>query len=191
MKVYIETCVVSAIGKGEPAEAPALAWLRQRAEAGDVLVCTSAVTKREIDRIPARYRPPVEKVYDETEKVPFVEDHTLLGFHCHGDRTGSYAMPLVTDDPIARQLWALGLNRTDNDRRDVHHLMVAIRDGCDLFLTCDKAVLHRRGQIQALFPTIRVLRPSEMMSQWDVLPAAGRSPALLSPLPVPGDGPNM
>ena len=88
--------------------------------------------------------------------MEFVDDHTLRGFNTVGDPLGGFVTsPLLEPDPIARVLWALGVKQLD-----AHHLMVAIRNHCDVFLTCDRGILARREAIQRKF-SIRIAKPSE------------------------------
>jgi len=58
-------------------------------------------------------------------------------------------------EAIVRVLWDLGVKQLD-----AHHLMVAIHNNCDVFLTCDGGILARRDAIQRKFP-IRIAKPSE------------------------------
>jgi hypothetical protein len=97
-------------------------------------------------------------VYRLLRKVSFIEDHTVLGFQSDPWAGGSF--PLVEDDRIASALRQMGLDRTD-----AHHLMLAIRAGCEVFLTCDeKTILNHRASIEASFPT-KVMKPSKLVQQ--------------------------
>jgi hypothetical protein len=62
----------------------------------------------------------------------------------------------MEDDRISATLRGIGLDRTD-----AHHLMVAIRAECDVFLTLDKrTILNRRTEVEAQFP-IRLMDPED------------------------------
>ena len=52
------------------------------------------------------------------------------------------------------------------DRTDAHHLMLAIRAECDIFLTCDKkTILNQRCEIESKFPSIKPKTPLELVAQ--------------------------
>jgi hypothetical protein len=88
--------------------------------------------------------------------VPFAEDHKLIGINSHWDRHGGFSSPVIQVDPISTALRIIGL-----DQMDAHHLMLAIRSQCDLFLTLDKrTILNRRTKIEEQFP-IRLMDPEE------------------------------
>jgi predicted nucleic acid-binding protein len=168
-KAYLDNNVVSAIAKDDtPTEAKALEELLELFEAGKVQLVTSKVTGAEIARYKGPNRRIVEVIYKLLKKVPFVEDHTVLGFNNPSGHSGaaSYyyfggaSYPLVADDPISAGLRQMGLDRTD-----AHHLMLAIRSGCDVFLTCDPDFLSRRIQIELMYPQTRILLPSLLVAQ--------------------------
>jgi len=50
------------------------------------------------------------------------------------------------------------------DRTDAHHLMLAIRAGCDRFITYDNGILSRSSEIERAF-SIKVVRPSELLAE--------------------------
>jgi predicted nucleic acid-binding protein len=67
--------------------------------------------------------------------------------------------PMIEDHPDWSTLRAMGL-----DTHDAHHLMVAIRANCDVFLTCDKNdFCPRRTRIKQEYPQIQILWPSEAL----------------------------
>lgn len=57
------------------------------------------------------------------------------------------------------ELRTAGLNRTD-----AHHLMLALRGRCDIFLRCDSDFLKKRVLIEGEFQ-IQVMRPSALATQ--------------------------
>jgi hypothetical protein len=126
---------------------------------------TSELSAREI----ARYLGPkkagraskkdLEAMCAQVRKVPFVEDHTVRGFHNEMQPWYSGSYPLVSDDPISSELRKLGLGP---DRTDRHHLMIAIRGGCKVFLTFDHRILHARTEILRRFK-IEPMKPSEFV----------------------------
>ena len=161
MKAYADTDVVSAIAKADfpPLEMEALEAVIDMHDVGKLDLRTSRVTLTEIERYRDRKRGDLEVVYRRLGKVPFVEDHELRGFHSQWDRRGGVTYPLLEDHPISSVLRRMGLDRTD-----AHHLMLAIRAGCAVFLTFDNGILQRSAAIEDRFP-IRPMRPSALVGE--------------------------
>jgi hypothetical protein len=64
----------------------------------------------------------------------------------------------MEDDHISATLRGIGLDRTD-----AHHLMVAVRAECDVFLTLDKrTILNRRTEVEVQFP-VRLMDPKSSL----------------------------
>ncbi len=162
LKLYLDNDVFSAMMvKQEPdmteIENAAIVRIRSKAARNELTLVASEVHRREIDKVPGQHRAPYQSALGILPQVEFVEDHTLLGFNTVGDPRGGFVTsPLIEDDAIARVLWGLGVKRLD-----AHHLMVAIRNRCDVFLTCDGGILARREAIQGKF-AIRIAKPSEL-----------------------------
>lgn len=107
--------------------------------------------------------------YERLIKLPFIDDTELQGFNSYGGHWGWFCNPMMEDHPTARKLW--GILRSDSRknrgwRHDSHHLMHAIEHGCAVFLTMDRrTVLNKCAEIQAMFPNLRLLSPSELLSE--------------------------
>jgi predicted nucleic acid-binding protein len=149
MKIYLDNNIVSAIAKDDhPDQSIALDKLLEEAESAKVEIVTSQITRKEIENYRGQHRKVIDRIYRMIGKVTFVEDHTVVGAHSHWDRFGGESFPFVEDDPISSFLRKIRLDRTDS-----HHLMLAIRANCDVFLTCDeKSILRYRSLIEAQFP---------------------------------------
>lgn len=159
LKAYLDTNVVSAIARDHiPQESAAVENLLRASEQGRVELLTSRVTEEEIARYSGAGQRVLDRVYRLIRKVAYVETSTLLGFNSYGDRYTWISSPLMEDDPTWARLKAIGL-----DHKDAHHVMVAIKSSCDLFLTCDGGILHHHSQIEKEFG-IRLLRPSDSFS---------------------------
>ncbi len=158
MKAYLDTNILSAIVRDDyPKESEALDKLLEFAEAGKVEIVTSELTRKEIERYQGQQSKSVQRVYRLVGRVNFLEDHKLLGFHSESYPWGGGSFPLVEDDRISSELRQIGLERTD-----AHHLMLAIRAGCEVFLTYDeKTILKHRTAIEGSFP-IKLMKPSEL-----------------------------
>ena len=161
--IYADNDVVSGFGKRDfpPPEMKALEVVEDLHSSGRLNLRTSLLALREIeDYQDDQRRGAVEAVYRRLEKIPFVEDHKLLGFHSQWDSQGGITYPLLEDDPISLALRGMGIKRTD-----AHHVMLAIRSGCDVFLTCDGGVLEHRAEIENRF-SIRPMRPSDLVERF-------------------------
>jgi predicted nucleic acid-binding protein len=161
MKVYLDNDVVSAIGKGDvsASELAILEELLDFFEVNKLELVTSSVTAREIALYKGLAKADIEHVYARLQKVPFIGDHEVVGFHSYWDRFGGESYPVVQDDAISSALWRIGIKRTD-----AHHLMLAIRAGCDHFITYDRGILSRSPQIEGAF-SIKAMRTSALLAQ--------------------------
>src|SRR5262249_28823169 len=118
----------------------------------------SELTRREMSNWQGKNREPAERVYCLLEKVEFLPDHEVVGFHNQWDRRGGCSYPLVADDPTVRELLDIGLDRTD-----AQHPMLAIQHGCAYFVTCDeRSILKHRATIEGKYP-INLVKPSELL----------------------------
>jgi hypothetical protein len=94
------------------------------------------------------------------EKVPYVEIERHVGYDsAWHDDMGAWSNPVYDLDPQWQALRLHGL-----DSVDAHHVMLALRGRCEIFLTLDvKTILCRREAIEAEFP-IRLMKPSEFVA---------------------------
>jgi hypothetical protein len=160
---YLDNDVICGIAKKDlrAEEDAAMRRLLELQSQGTIRLATSDVAKRELAKWHGEKRPDAEAVYEGLQKVKYIEDHMLIGFNNQWSSQGGWSSAMMDDDPVARALWDLGLTRTDS-----HHLMLAIREQCDFFLTCDqRTVLRRRSSIEAAFLGIRLMFPSELRSE--------------------------
>jgi hypothetical protein len=129
---------------------------------GKIGVVTSEVTRQEMETWRGKNRPPAERVFYLLEKVEFIQDHTVHGFANQEGPMGTVcSYPLVSDDPVSRKLREIGLGRTD-----AHHVMLAIHNGCDYFITCDtKSILKYRLAVEAKCPEIKLRKPSQLLAE--------------------------
>jgi len=110
--------------------------------------------------VPIEHRQPFESHYAFLNQIPFVDDQRLEGFNNFSDRYTCICSPMIEDDKTAVELRNLGI-----DRQDAHHIMLAIRGRCDVFLTCDRqTILSHRMPVQNSFP-IRLFSPSELLAE--------------------------
>ena len=159
MDVYFDNTIISAIAKRDtPAETEAINRVLRADDAGRFRLWTSEVTKEEIDRYEGEAKPTVEAIYLMMKKANYVKRQELLGMNVYIDRYTCINSPMIEDDPLWKDLISLGLGHLD-----AHHLMIAVRAGCKVFLTNDGDFLdRRRGRIEKQY-NIRVRRPSEFV----------------------------
>jgi len=99
-------------------------------------------------------------------------DHKLLGFNSidYG-RRGFISYPLISDvvndDLLAR------LKAASVEHDDAMHVMYAVENNCQVFVTLDdKDLLPRRAAIEGFCSGIRILRPTELVEELEGDPSA-------------------
>ena len=165
MLVYADQNVVSALQRSDqrPDENEAIRLLKEWSDNGRITLVVSAVHDREAPT-PEQYRTEQAKILALFPRVEFADDHTLYGsntvYSGPGGTGGFVTHGLMEDDAIARRLREIGL-----DRLDAHHVMLAIRRECAVFVTCDEdTILKHRTRVEAEFP-IRLRLPSELVRE--------------------------
>lgn len=166
MKVYLDNVIVSGIEKRDlasPAEMQALDELTSGKYADTCEWVTSRWSLREIERTSDKtLRERLKKAFHTYSVIE--DDHKVLGFHNQSDQYGGFInSPLVTDivdEKVFSELRALGLNKADP-----YHLMVALANGCDRFLTTDPDFLNIRSQIELSFQSIKIVVPSALLAE--------------------------
>src|SRR5439155_1154889 len=76
--------------------------------------------------------------------------------------------PIITDivdEALFADLRGLGL-----DDSDAKHLMYAVTNACDRFVTLDPDFLNRRAALEARCPSIRILRPAGLAAELQLDP---------------------
>ena len=122
VKVYPDNDVFSAMmAKSKPdmteIENAAILRIRSAEMRGELVLVTSEVHKREIDKVPEQHRAPYQSAFGALPQIEFVEDRTLLGFNTIL-RAGVVVYPLFEYEAIVRVLWDLGVKQLD-----AHHLV--------------------------------------------------------------------
>ena len=166
MRVYLDNVIASALVLGdlaEPSEREALRSLQTQPRVGKLEIVTSRESWREQER--TRSPETREELRNARCSVDVVShDHRVLGFNMidYGYR-GFIASPLVTDivdEPLFAKLRILSLKDAD-----ARHLMYAVANGCLRFVTTDPDFIDRRDPIHAACPTIRIVKPSELLAE--------------------------
>jgi hypothetical protein len=103
---------------------------------------------------------------ERSDEVSMVQgDHRVLGFqNIDYGHLGFISYPPVTDivnDALFATLLALGLKDAD-----AKHVMYAVENDCQIFLTLDtRDILPRRAAIEAACGHMRILRPTELIAE--------------------------
>jgi predicted nucleic acid-binding protein len=168
VKVYLDNVIASARIRDDlasPEERKAFKLIQEHDNFGKLEIVTSRESWREQER--TRNAEAREELRASRDKTPVVShDHRLLGFNSVdlGYR-GFISSPLITDivdDAMFHGLQAVGLKNAD-----ARHLMYAMCNDCVRFVTTDPDFLDRRTAIGAAYPSIRIVKPSELLQEMD------------------------
>ncbi len=164
LRAYLDNNVTSAITRGD-LKAPELAALRKLLalrRLGKLILETSRQSVREMERAKPQYQ---AKLKEGLSEVGLAEnDHKVLGSYTLADQYGGFICnPLVTDiidEDLYRQLVNAGL-----ESDDAKHLMYAVHNAFDRFVTCDKDFLNRRDDLEKRCGPIQIQKPSELAAE--------------------------
>jgi hypothetical protein len=141
MKVYLDNDVVSAITKEDnPAESDALDRLLAAYGDGKVDLVTSTVTHKEIESYQGPQRPVIKRIFRLLKEAP------------------NACIPMIRHDPLYDDLLKHGL-----DDIDAWHVFVAAKNGCQVFLTCDRLIHHYDAAIRNICGLV-VQKPSDFVA---------------------------
>ena len=173
MKVYLDNMIASASildDLGSPTENKALRLLQASPHVGKLEIVTSRESWREQDR--TKDPPTREKLQEGRSNIGVVpDDHRVLGFNTvdYG-YYGFITSPLVTD--IVDESMFATLQGLDLKAADARHLMYALSNGCVRFVTTDPDFIDRRSALEAAYPQIRIVKPSELLQELEAVPSA-------------------
>jgi predicted nucleic acid-binding protein len=160
MQVYLDNCVVSGMVRGDlaPGEMAVMPKLKAAVDEGRLQVVTSRESWREQDRATD---PTVRAMLEQARReFPLVKDEELLGFNIQDEPGTFISSPLVTeyvDADLYEKFKKAGL-----DGADARHLMYAVHNKCDRFVTTDPNFLSRRSQLKMLCHATKIVTPSEL-----------------------------
>jgi hypothetical protein len=167
LRVYYDN--VAACGRIEsdlqPVEMEGLREIERAHNAGIIKRVTSSESWREQDRTqdPAK-RARFETARDELSAVSL--DHTILFINHiegpYGTVANSPVFTDIVDDALFADLKKIGLKDSD-----AKHLMYAVVNDCDRFVTTDPHFTNtdRRASLEGRCPSIRIVKPSEMAAE--------------------------
>ena len=155
---YLDTCVVSAMVKGElsSADSQALGQMGALVQSSALTLWTSTVMKEELLKIPEAYR---QKHIDAYNSLRIVAAHPTTGWI--DDDPGSPTFNQPTKHPIYARL-----EQAVPDRDDARHLFQAYVNKIDDFITLDqRTILNRRSEVKSVVP-VDPWSPEQFMSNW-------------------------
>ena len=165
---YLDTNLFIGLVKRDlkPAEQEALERLLDFRESGAINLYRSRRTDEEIANCADdEARAPEEEMLRRFEAVPEAGEYLVIGML--GTSRALRPVPGIQDADLA------SLRSMMRDDYDARHLFQAIRNGVDYFVTADvDAIVKRAGEIEAKFPTIRILTPSQLVAALDTMAAA-------------------
>jgi hypothetical protein len=100
----------------------------------------------------------VERSYRLLARAQIIRWYELAGMHSYGDRHGWISTPIIQNDPVYAALLALGLEVVD-----AQHVFAAVKQKCNVFLTCDRDIRDCAAAIKDRFELI-VQKPSDFVA---------------------------
>jgi predicted nucleic acid-binding protein len=168
MKVYLDNVIVSGKVRGDlqpPQEMAAVHALAKADETGQIEIYTSRWSWAEQDRTRDDFvRVKLKESRGEIEVV--ADDHRVLGFWNQEDpRFGTVSTnPMVTE--IVDERLFSDLKKAGISDGDAMHLMYAIHNKCDRFVTLDtRDLLPKRSDLAPLCRGTKIVRPSELSAE--------------------------
>jgi len=167
LRVYYDTVIMSARTKKDlqPAEEmAAVVRIEALHDEGRIKRISSRMAERE----QARRTDPVERaaLLEDTKQVSMVQhDHRILGFNnLDYGRRGFISYPLI-DDIVNPELYSK-LMAVITDKDDATHLMYAVENDCDVFVTLDtRDILPNLEKLEAVCNGMRIMRPTQLVAE--------------------------
>src|SRR5215470_13218957 len=143
LRVYFDNDVVSPISRRDwdNSELDAIDRLLDAKRTSTIVLGASRQSLREIERAPSQYQAKLKTGLSEL--ILAENDHIVLGFNSHTDQYGGYICNPMVSDIIDEQMYSAFL-ASGLKEDDAKHLMYAVHNGYQRFLTCDNGILSRR-----------------------------------------------
>lgn len=164
MKVYFDNVIVSGMARGDLQPPAELVAVRAIYACAEVEVITSRHSWREQERT---QDPKIKEILlDAQGNVPTVQnDHEVLGFTVSQDGVGGMVTIPLVSDVIDQELYDALLARGAKED-DAFHLMYAICNECDRFVTLDtKDLLPIRAKIEPACRGMRIVTSTELATE--------------------------
>ena len=141
-KAYLDDDVVSVIAKDDNgAESAALDLLLAAYRERKVDLVTSAVALKELETYQGPQRPAIKRTFGFLKEVP------------------NACIPMIQNNPLYDDLLKRGLEAID-----AWHVFVAVKNGCQAFLTCDRLIHHYSAAIRQICGIV-VQKPSDFVAR--------------------------
>jgi hypothetical protein len=170
MKVYLDNMIACAMTRGDlrpAAEMTAVRKIMAASKSSRLEIACDLVTSRETWREQERTENQALRSQFEQDrpKIPVVAaDHQLIGFHNSQDHLGGFCVcPIITD--IVDESLFRDLKQADLKEADARHLMYAVCNGCDRFVTLDDDFLDRLASLHSLCRGLKICRPTELEAE--------------------------
>jgi predicted nucleic acid-binding protein len=167
MKVYLDNVIASGIVRVDlepPQEMAAVHALVKADEKGQIEIYTSRWSWSEQDRTgDDLLRVRLKESRGQIEVVP--DDHQVLGFwNLEGPFGTVSTNPMVT--PIVDEGLFSDLKKAGISDGDARHLMYAVHNKCDRFVTLDcRDLLPNRSAVAPLCRGTKIVKPSELVAE--------------------------
>jgi predicted nucleic acid-binding protein len=167
MKVYLDNVIVSGIVRGDlqpPEEMAAVHALAKADEKGQIEIYTSRWSWAEQDRTSNDLiRTKFKESRGKFEVV--ADDHRVIGFWNQEGRFGTESTnPMVTE--IVDERLFSDLKKAGISGGDARHLMYAVHNKCDRFVTLDcRDLLPNRSAVAPLCRGTKIVKPSELVAE--------------------------
>jgi hypothetical protein len=168
MKVYLDNVIVSGIERGDlkpPQEMDAVHAMAKAEEMGQIEIYTSRWTWAEQDRTSNELvRLKLKESRGQFKVVPY--DHRVLGtWNLNDPFGGTTSVNPTVSDIIDERLFS-DLKKAGISDGDAKHLMYAICNNCERFVTLDaRDLLPKRSSVAPLCRGTKIVRPSELVAE--------------------------
>lgn len=145
-----------------PDEMAAVESLDAISQQGRLIIVTSRQSWREQEGT----RDPVTrtKLAQARHGLPVLaNDHVVLECRNQGDVYGGFIAHALVSDIVDEQLLAALLG-AGLEHDDAHHLMYAVHNGCDFFVSLDPHFVGRKLSLEPICRGLRIVKPSELVA---------------------------
>lgn len=161
MKIYCDTDTLFSNVREAPTERAALERLLVDHRAGKIVMCCSQVNRLEVANTKEQEtRDKLEADYMALD--PVAKEESVSGFQIIPGPTGSFTSDPVSDlnSPVYKECRTRGLRE-----RDTLHILRAVENACDVFLTRDGGIRRRRDWLEKRFSGLKIRLPSQLVAE--------------------------
>jgi hypothetical protein len=164
---YLDNCIACAqtlADLGDPAEMAALRSLEKPIDDGRLEIVTSHESWREQERTK---EPTIRALLKKARPdVPLVKENDKdLGMLRYDDGLGGYSSYGIRTEYVDAGLYET-FKKAGLKDADARHLMYAVHNKCDRFVTTDPHFFDRLPQLSPLCRNTKIVRPSELAAEF-------------------------